>query len=46
MAWSNQTYVVEGSSYLMVEPPEAAYAYVYWFNQGSLRWIGVSVKRR
>lgn len=46
--WRNQTYIVEGSSYLVVEPPEAAetaYAYIYWFNQGSLRWVGIPVKR-
>lgn len=47
-AWSNNTYVVEGFSQLVVEPPaeaRMAYAYVYWFNQGDLRWIGVPVKK-
>ncbi|MEM3104946.1 MAG: signal peptidase I [Candidatus Bathyarchaeia archaeon] len=46
--WRNQTYIIEGFSYLVVEVPEAAemaYAYIYWFNQGSLRWVGIPVKR-
>lgn len=46
--WSNQTYIVEGFSQLVVEPPagaEYAYVYVYWYNQGYRRWIGLPVRR-
>ncbi|MEM0473016.1 MAG: signal peptidase I [Sulfolobales archaeon] len=46
-AWSNTTLIVEGASDAVIEPPEDAkyvYAYVYWFNQGEKRWVGLSVK--
>ncbi|MEM2607469.1 MAG: signal peptidase I [Candidatus Bathyarchaeia archaeon] len=46
-AWSNSTLIVEGFSYAVIEPPEDAeyaYAYVYWFNQGDRRWVGLPVK--
>lgn len=45
--WSNWTYVVEGFSHLVVEPPEdarLAYTYVYWLNQGDRRWVGLPLK--
>lgn len=47
--WSNTTLVVEGDSYVVVEPPEHAeqtYAFVYWFNQGDRRWVGLLIKTR
>lgn len=46
--WSNRTYIVEGFSCLAVKPPEGAefsYAYIYWFNQGDRRWMGVPLRR-
>ncbi|MEM1780236.1 MAG: signal peptidase I [Desulfurococcaceae archaeon] len=46
-AWSNKTVIVKGFSYVVIEPPvqaEYAYAYVYWFNQGDRRWVGLQVK--
>lgn len=45
--WLNTTYTVSGFSYLVVEPPETsryAYAYIYWFNQGEERWLGLILK--
>lgn len=45
--WSNTTYVIEGFSYLVVEPPAGVkhvYAYIHWFNQGEKNWIGVPIK--
>lgn len=47
--WSNATLVVEGASYALVQAPEhaeEAYVFVYWFNQGDRRWIGLQVKTR
>lgn len=47
--WLNKTYIIEGFSYLFITPPEdaeLAYAYVYWLNQGDLRWIGMPLKTR
>ncbi|MEL9999737.1 MAG: signal peptidase I [Desulfurococcaceae archaeon] len=45
--WSNGTYTVNGFSYHVVEPPreaQYAYAYVYWFNQGDKRWVGLPLR--
>lgn len=45
--WLNTTHVVDGFSYLTLEPPPGsrfAYAYIYWFNQGELRWVGLPLK--
>ncbi|MEM4622840.1 MAG: signal peptidase I [Desulfurococcaceae archaeon] len=45
--WSNQTRVVEGFSRIVIEPPEnseSAYVYIYWFNQGDSRWVGLPLK--
>lgn len=45
--WSNSTHVVDGFSYITVEPPHNAryaYVYIYWFNRGEERWIGIPLK--
>lgn len=45
--WVNRTHYIGGLSQIVVEPPEGAelvYAYVYWMNQGDLRWAGLPLK--
>lgn len=47
--WRNQTHILGSLSHLIIEPPEGAelaYAYIYWFNQGDRRWVGLPLKRR
>ncbi|MEM4613609.1 MAG: signal peptidase I [Ignisphaera sp.] len=46
-SWANHTYVLEGYSYVAMEVPEGyryAYAYIYWLNQGDLKWIGLPLR--
>lgn len=48
-AWSNRTYLLEGRSHLVVEPPSSpgpAYVYAYWLRGGEVRWIGLPLRGR
>lgn len=45
--WSNESLTIEGFSQALIQLPEKAeyaYAYISWFNQGVLRWIGIPVR--
>ncbi|MEM1721030.1 MAG: signal peptidase I [Ignisphaera sp.] len=47
--WINRSYVIDGFSQIVIEPleyAEIAYVYVYWLNQGEVKWLGLPMKIR